>query len=115
MASCIPWRQAVDRNPAAVWRHFSPHPERGRSIARSAIGWGVRASTCSHYFRLAFGTDGPRPAPFGRDPPLSGEGEGTSIPVLATRFLRPSFAKPLHESVCLQKNKGRRSAERRKR
>ena len=28
-------------------------------------------------------------------------------------FLRPSFAKPLHESVCLQKNKGRRSADRR--
>src|SRR5579859_7864698 len=28
-------------------------------------------------------------------------------------FLRPSLGKPLHESVCLQINKGRRSAERR--
>ncbi len=31
--------------------------------------------------------------------------------VLATRFLRPSYAKPLHESR--PKNKGGRSAERR--
>ena len=50
---------------------------------------------------------GPRPSRLGalRRAP-QGEGRGQSFIVLATRFLRPSLGKPLHESVCLQKIRG---------
>jgi hypothetical protein len=37
------------------------------------------------------------------DPPLAGEGEDASSLILAARFLRPSFAKPLHETFASKK------------
>ena len=66
----------------------------------------------SHQLQSALGADGPRPAPFGRDPPLAGEGEGTSPLVLATRFFARALPTPFPSSLPPIKE-GRRSADRR--
>ena len=92
---------------------FSPSPWKGEVDCAKRNRVGARLQHLSHRLRLACGADGPRPAPFGRDPPLPGEGEGASPLILATRFFAPELCHGTARKLCLQINKGRRSANRR--
>src|SRR5579871_183315 len=89
---------------------FFTSPWRGEVAARSAAGGGDGLNAFSSV-SICLDAAHTTPRPLGATLPLQGR---VSNPILATRFLRPSLAKPLHETVA-SKNKGRRSAERRKR
>src|SRR5579871_1062983 len=101
-------RRFAARGAAGDASLFFYLPWRGRS-PREARGVGVTAATLSHQLRSALGAAHLTPRPSGATLPLQGRVETQVLAFSRRVFLRPSLGKPLHESVCLQINKGRRS------